>query len=138
MKVAIVGSRGFNDMELLRATLEEFRGQITLIVSGGAKGADTLGEQYAKENGIPTLIFKPDWEKHGKAAGFIRNKDIVENADTVVAMWDGASHGTENSIQHGYKMNKRVKIVIYTPAEVKPPTKKVKGIQKTVVDEFFG
>lgn len=99
MKVAVVGSRSFTDYELLKKTLDELYPNITRIVSGGAKGADSLSEQYAKEEGIPTQIFKPDWEKHGKAAGFIRNRDIVENSDMVIAFHDGQSKGTANSIE---------------------------------------
>lgn len=112
MKVGIVGSRGFNDYKLVVETLREIP-QINLIVSGGAKGADTLGEMYAKHNDIPTMIFPPLWDKYGKSAGFIRNKDIVENSDIVIAFWDGNSKGTHSTIQLCEKMGKRCKIVSY-------------------------
>lgn len=66
MKIAIIGSRTFNDYELLRQSLDEFSFEanvdISLIVSGGANGADSLGERYAHENNIETLIFLPDWK----------------------------------------------------------------------------
>ena len=88
MKVAVIGSRTFNDYEEVKRSLSAIN--ITLLVSGGAKGADTLGEQYAKENNIPTKIFLPDWNKHGKAAGFIRNTDIINEAELVVAFWDNS------------------------------------------------
>ena len=61
MKVGVIGSRNFNDYELVKETLTRLK--ITLLVSGGAKGADSLGERYANENNITTLIFKPDWKK---------------------------------------------------------------------------
>lgn len=114
MKVAVVGSRTFNDFALLRKTLDTLYPNISLIVSGGAKGADSFAERYAKEEGISTLIFKPDWKTHGKAAGFIRNKDIVEAADMVIAFWDGISKGTKNSMDHAEKMGKKLITVMFT------------------------
>jgi len=108
MKVAVIGSRGFNNYELIKETLSSL--DITLVVSGGAMGADTLGERYARENGIPTKIFKPDWTK-GRGAGFLRNTDIINEADTVVAFWDGKSKGTLDSIKKAEKQGKKVLII---------------------------
>jgi predicted Rossmann fold nucleotide-binding protein DprA/Smf involved in DNA uptake len=107
--VAVVGSRTFTNYELVKETLGKL--EIKKIVSGGAQGADKLGEQYAKENKIETLILLPEWKKYGRAAGFIRNEDIVKNCDKVVAFWDGISKGTLNSIQIAKKLNKEVIIV---------------------------
>ena len=115
MKIAVVGSRTFDDYNLLKETLDKFYPKVTLIVSGGAKGADSLAERYAKGEGIPTLIFKPDWKKHGKSAGFVRNKDIVSAADTVIAFWDGESKGTNNSIDQAIQLGKKVMIIRFTP-----------------------
>lgn len=100
MKLAVIGSRTFNDYELLKKHLDDIHIQtpITLIVSGGAKGADTFGEKWANENNIETLIIKPDWNKYGKCAGFARNKDIVLNSEQVVVFWDNISTGTLHSI----------------------------------------
>jgi hypothetical protein len=89
MKVAVIGSRTFKDYEEMKKTLSLLN--ITQIISGGATGADTLSEQYAKEKGIPTVIFVPDWKNKGKSAGFIRNSDIVKEAELIVAFWDGES-----------------------------------------------
>lgn len=111
MKVAVVGSRGFSDYKLLSETLDKIK--ITMIISGSAKGADTLGEQYAKENNIPTKIFYPDWEKHGKAAGMIRNTDIINEAELVVAFWDQKSNGTRDSIQKAEKAGKKILIITF-------------------------
>lgn len=112
MKVAVIGGRDFNSYILAKEILDEIDG-IDLIVSGGALGADTIGEQYAKDNNINTLIFKPDWKKYGKGAGFARNKDIINNSDIVVAFWDGKSKGTRNSIDTAVKLNKDVRIIKY-------------------------
>jgi hypothetical protein len=109
MKVAVIGSRTFDDYELVKETLSSI--DITLLVSGGAKGADSLGERYANENNITTLIFKPDWKKHGPAAGPIRNTDIVNNADTIIAFWNGESRGTKDSITKAEKLGKEVIII---------------------------
>jgi len=111
MRIAIIGSRTFNDYPLLTQTLAPYQSKVTLIVSGGAKGADSLGEYWAKQNNIKTLIFMPDWEKHGKKAGFIRNEDIIKNSDGVIAFWDGISKGTAHSISLCEKYNKPVKVV---------------------------
>jgi len=111
MKVAVIGSRTFNDYELVKETLTKL--DITLLVSGGAKGADSLGERYASENNITTLIFKPDWGRHGRGAGMVRNTDIVKNSDIVVAFWDGSSKGTLDSIRKVEKLNKGLMIIKY-------------------------
>lgn len=111
MKVAVIGSRGFDDYDLVKETLSDLN--ITLLVSGGARGADSLGERYAKENGIETLIFKPDWKKHGPAAGPLRNTDIVNNSEMVVAFWDGESRGTQDSMKKAEQQGKKVLVVHY-------------------------
>ena len=111
MKLAIIGSRNFNDYKLLCKSLEPYKSKITLVVSGGAKGADSLGEQWAKENNIEILIFLPDWNKFGKKAGFIRNEDIIKNCDCCIAFWDGESRGTAHSISLCENYNKPLKII---------------------------
>lgn len=111
MKLAIIGSREFNNYELLCKTLDEYKSRVSLVVSGGAKGADILGEKWANENNIPTLIFIPDWDKFGKRAGFIRNEDIIKNCDGCVAFWNGISSGTKNSLSLCKKYNKPYKII---------------------------
>lgn len=109
MKVAVIGSRTLKDYEKVKKDLSGL--PITELISGGAIGADSLGERYANEKGIPTKIFLPDWKKHGKAAGFIRNTDIIENADMVVAFWDGQSKGTKDSITKANNLGKKVLII---------------------------
>lgn len=101
MKLAIVGSRTFNDYEFLKQTVNSLSNikSITHIVSGGANGADTLAEKYCLENELELIIFLPDWKKYGRSAGMIRNKDIINTCDIVIAFWDGKSRGTENSIK---------------------------------------
>jgi hypothetical protein len=111
MKVAVIGSREFNDYERLRDTLSLF--PITKIISGGAKGADSLSERYARENGIPTEIYHAQWDLFGKKAGFLRNTTIVENSELVIAFWDGKSRGTRDSIGKASKQKKQTFIVYF-------------------------
>jgi hypothetical protein len=115
MKLAVVGSRSFNDYKTLKVVLDELKESINIhcIVSGGANGADTLAERYAKENNIPIEVYKPDWNKHGKAAGFIRNSDIWNNSDLGVAFWDGKSKGTKHSFGIAKKQKKDLYVFDY-------------------------
>ena len=113
--LAIVGTRTFNDYKLLKKKVDEInkKTKINLIISGGAKGADKLAEQYAKENKIPTKIFIPNWKKHNRAAGPIRNKLIIESSDKVIAFWDQISKGTLSSINLAKQMNKELVVINY-------------------------
>ena len=70
----------------------------TTVISGGASGADTFGEWWAKENDVP-LIRKPaDWDRYGKSAGYKRNEEMAEEAEALLALWDGESRGTGHMI----------------------------------------
>ncbi len=114
MNIAVVGSRNFNDYELLKSSVEEFVVEKTpehiTVISGGAKGADSLAEKLASEKNYDTLIFNPDYKKYGRSAPLIRNTLIIENADVVFAFWDGISRGTKDSISKAEKLNKEVRI----------------------------
>lgn len=74
-------------------------GKPDLVVSGGARGADTMGERWAREHKIPVTIFKPDWKLHGKKAGILRNADIIKEATHVLAFPSKSGRGTQNSIK---------------------------------------
>ncbi len=127
MRLAIIGSRSFDRYALLESTMDDWFAEdrtcacpvnhiVTGVVSGGARGADTLAARWATERGVPLTELKPDWDKHGKAAGFLRNKDIVEAADMVLAFWgngaDGQlSRGTQHSIGVAKRLRKPTLIV---------------------------
>ena len=112
MKIGIVGSRGFNDYEQLQYIMNNFK-DVSEIISGGAKGADTLGEKYADDNTIEKTIHYPDLEKYGKGGYFIRNSKIVRDSDLVIAFWDGVSRGTRDTISKAHKEFVPVLVVHY-------------------------
>ena len=86
-------------------------GLIKLIVSGGAAGADTLAQRYAKDSGLPIIIYYPDWKKYKKAAGVIRNQYIVDDADMMIAFAYDDSRGTRDSIKKMKKAKKPVAVI---------------------------
>lgn len=111
MNVAIIGSRDFNDYQLLKQYVDNSGLKITAIYSGGARGADSLARQYAKEKNYKLVEFIPDWDGLGKKAGFIRNWKTIENADWVFAFWDKKSKGTKHSIDISRKLKKPLEII---------------------------
>jgi|SRR5690554_5527149 len=117
MKIAIIGSRTFSDYELLSNTVKSYCKANNIlpkiIVSGGAKGADTLAEKFAFENNIKTVIFNPDWEQFGRNACSARNTQIVEYSDIVFAFWDEKSIGTKDSITKAEKLGKTVIVKLF-------------------------
>ena len=110
MKIGVVGSRDFDDYKKLEKELNKIEG-ITVIVSGGAKGADTLAREFAEKNDIKLTEFKPDYEQYGRGAPIRRNKKIVEYSDQIIAFWDGESRGTKNTIDIAEKQDKPVTII---------------------------
>jgi hypothetical protein len=110
--IAVIGSRTFNDYSVLKSILDEE--EPDLIVSGGAKGADLLAKRYSVENNIPIKEFLPDYKSYGKAAPIIRNKEIVNASDKVIAFWDGSSKGTQFTINYAEKYGKPFRIIEYS------------------------
>lgn len=107
MKLAIIGSRNVGTIDIA-ASIETMP---TEIVSGGAKGVDSLAAAFAREHGIKLTEFRPDYKRNGRGATFIRNRQIVDYADEVLAFWDGESHGTKYTIDYARKVGRRVRIV---------------------------
>jgi len=85
---------------------------ITEVVSGGARGVDSYGEAWAKARGIAIKRFPADWSTHGKKAGFLRNVQMAEYADVLVAVWDGKSRGTRHMISAALRRKLKVKVFI--------------------------
>ena|SRR3990167_4684811 len=113
MKVIVAGSRSICNYSFVSASIDSSGFLISEIISGVAKGVDLLGEKYAREHNIPIKQFYPDWNKYGKSAGFIRNKQMVDYADAVICIWDGVSKGTKHTIDLAKKYNKKLRVFRY-------------------------
>ena len=125
LRVIIAGSRDFNDYELLKKsaieiiTKKTMLPDLTRIVSGGARGADTLGERFANEMGLEISRFIPDWEGLGKRAGYVRNAEMAkfavedDNDGMLIAFWDGQSRGTKHMIDLAKRYGLEVHVVNY-------------------------
>ena len=113
MKTIIAGSRGCTDYSILETAIELCPFEVTSVVSGKAPGADTLGEQYAINHNLKLHEYPAMWKMHGKSAGFVRNKQMAENAEALIALWDGISKGTANMIKHARKFKLQVFIYEY-------------------------
>ncbi len=114
-RVVIAGCRHYNDYNEAKKFIDNCllnvrKGNEIIILSGGARGADALGERYADDNGFKIEKHPAEWEKHGKAAGPIRNKEMAENCDYVICFWDGKSNGTRSMIFYAKEFNKPIKI----------------------------
>ena len=122
LKVAVVGSRIFNDRKRLYDVLDKNHHRIDMVISGGAKGADSLGREYAESRGLPCLIYYPRWYsldgEYDKAAGFKRNFLIIKACDVVLAFWDGKSKGTAHSLDLAKELDKKVKIFLFEPKKI--------------------
>ena len=107
MKVAIVGSRSITVSDIGKYVSDGDE-----IVSGGAKGVDLCAAQYAKKNGLKLSEFLPEYNRYGRAAPIIRNKQIVDYADKIIVFWDGKSKGSFSVIEYAQKIGKKCEVVI--------------------------
>lgn len=106
MKVAVIGSRELWIDDLGKYLPED----TTEIVSGGARGVDTCAKNYAVRNNIKLTEFLPEYDKYGKIAPLLRNNEIIEYADMVLAFWDGKSRGTYYVISKCKELNKPFRV----------------------------
>jgi predicted Rossmann fold nucleotide-binding protein DprA/Smf involved in DNA uptake len=114
MKVAIVGSRNYPHPWLVASFVYALEPD-TVIVSGGAHGPDSWAAHCAEVFGLPEpIIYRADWKKYGRSAGYIRNSLIVAACDSLVAFWDGESRGTFHSINLARRAGKPVKVIDLT------------------------
>lgn len=107
MKVVIAGSRDITHYDVVAEAYASCPFDVTEIISGCAKGVDTLGEQLASLICVPVCKFPADWDKHGKAAGPIRNRQMAEYADAAIVIHNG-SKGSMNMISQMKRLNKPV------------------------------
>ena len=125
VRMIVAGGRSFSNYEALANSIEAYLrdsnivyGQLE-IVSGGCAGVDLLGERFANERGIAITRFPAQWKKYGRAAGIIRNQEMIDyTADgtsrgILIAFWDGKSKGTGYTVKHSEKAGIEVKIFLY-------------------------
>lgn len=117
-RVIIAGGREFQNYDLVKERCDYFlsnkkQTHQVIIVSGHATGADSLGERYAQENGLPCELHPADGDRYGKSAGPKRNAEMAQVADALIAFWDGQSRGTKNMIDNAKAYNLKVAIVKY-------------------------
>ena len=107
MKIAVIGSRSITKIDIGKHLMgcEE-------IISGGAVGADACAAEYAKKHGIKLTVFLPQYERYGRAAPIVRNKEIVDHADKIIAFWDGRSKGTLSVIKYAEKVEKPCEVIL--------------------------
>ena len=110
MKLAVIGSKEFTDYSKLKSVLDPVSG-ISVIVSGGSPGTDTLAKQYSFQNKIKFLEFPPDYKKYSNKAKHVRDKLIVEHCDRIIAFWDGKCEGTKNTMDYGKELGKSIKVI---------------------------
>ena len=115
MRVIIAGSRGFNDYRKLEEKMDHLlqNQKDVIIISGNAKGADTLGETYAVARNYGLETYPADWDEYGKSAGYIRNEQMAKIADAAVIFWDGVSKGSKHMIDLAHKHNLKVRVIKY-------------------------
>ena len=113
----VAGSRSFQNYKMLEEELDKIKDEIGEIVCGEAKGADTYGRIYAESHDIPVKSFPADWAAYGKAAGYMRNKDMALYAHKAIFFWDGSSPGTKDMIEKMAAAGKDHLIIEYNKEE---------------------
>jgi len=124
LRIIIAGSRDFNDYKLLKTSIRDILKNTSLkninkikIISGTARGADQLGERFAKQFKLEVVKFPADWDRFGKRAGYIRNEEMAKYSvkdgsyGMLVAFWDGESRGTKHMIDLAKKHGVEVHVV---------------------------
>lgn len=120
MRIVVAGGRNYQDKKAFDSKLNDVMQRFpdATLISGHARGADTLAEVYAAEHNVPIEVFKPEWNTFGRYAGLVRNRQMLEYAareesPMLVAFWDGSSRGTLNSINIARDLGITVEIVEY-------------------------
>ena len=119
IKVIIAGTRDFDNYELLKQKMDKIladkvrNNEEIIIISGTARGADKLGERYAREKGYKVERYPANWDKYGKRAGYIRNEQMAKVADACVCFWDEQSKGTKHMIDLAKRYKLALRVINY-------------------------
>ena len=113
MRTIIAGSRDCTDMKILETAIANITWQPSVVISGTARGADTLGELWAAKNNIPIERKPANWKQYGQSAGYKRNREMAESAEALIALWDGNSRGTLHMIEQANKKQLLVYVFEY-------------------------
>lgn len=108
MRVIIAGSRNITSYIFLKNVINYLDWKIDVVLCGMAKGVDQLGHTYALSNNIPIEKYPADWRRFGMSAGMIRNREMANKADALIALWNGYSRGTKNMIEEAHSRNLKV------------------------------
>lgn len=111
MRTIIAGSRTANDPNDLSIAISECGWKPTIVLSGCARGADKLGEDWANANSVTIERYPARWDSLGRSAGYARNIQMAKSGEALIALWDGESRGTKHMIEtakkHGLKVHVR-------------------------------
>ena len=117
----VCGSRSIKDKKWIFRCIEAYLKKENIsdfsLIEGGANGVDQIAREWAMVRNIPVIEAKPEWNKYGIAAGIIRNHKMIEQADYVLILWDGASRGTKSDIDFAIKLGKKYKIEYYKTSQ---------------------
>lgn len=111
MRIIVAGGRDFRYRDIAFVCLAKHVKQGDTVISGHARGADIIGEMYARTHNIDLELHSADWNRYGKAAGRIRNSQMADVADKLIAFWDGKSRGTKHMISEAKK--KGLELIVY-------------------------
>jgi len=115
IRLIIAGGRDFDNYELLKLKVDRvLEGWKNVeIITGRARGADSLGEQYANDRNLNTIVFPADWDKYGKSAGYRRNRQMAQYATACIVFWDGKSLGSKHMIDLAKENNLPLRVIRY-------------------------
>ncbi|MBQ7225114.1 MAG: DUF2493 domain-containing protein [Clostridia bacterium] len=107
MKLLIAGSRSIAEFDLD----DYIPSNVELIITGGAKGVDTVAEKYADKHNISKLVLRPQYNRFGKGAPLKRNEEMIDIADSVLVIWDGKSRGTNYTVTKAKEKSKPITLI---------------------------
>jgi ribA/ribD-fused uncharacterized protein len=111
LRTIVAGSRGITTIEVVEKAVAASGFNISVLLSGAARGVDQLGERWAEAQGIPVERYPAQWDTHGKSAGYRRNEQMAQKAEALIAIWDGESKGTKHMIDYARKSG--LKVFVY-------------------------